>query len=87
MTPDQPWLWWPWGGIWIFPMLLCLAMFLLLFLFSGRWGCRSPWRSVGGHQARYGDSESASEILNQRYARGEITKEALDQMKKDIAVQ
>jgi putative membrane protein len=31
------------------------------------------------------ESESALEILRKRYAKGEITKEEFDRMKKDIA--
>ncbi len=37
-----------------------------------------------GHYSAYGEKENAVEILRQRYARGEISKEQYEQMKKDI---
>ena len=36
------------------------------------------------HYNSYGDMENAMEILRQRYARGEISKEQYEQIKKDI---
>ena len=84
MNPDHPWMWWPWGGIWIFPIVMFVIMLIFLFLFSGRWGYRPPWWGPGGHHNESGDSETALEILKKRYAKGEITKEEFDRMKKDI---
>ncbi len=83
MSPEHPWMWWPWGGMWIFPMVMCVIM-LIFFLFSGRRGYRPPWWGPGGHHHESGDSETALEILKKRYAKGEITKEEFDRMKKDI---
>ncbi len=83
MTPDQPWMW-PWGGMWIYPMIMCVVMIIFLFVFLGRWGCRPPWWGPSGHHRESGDSETALEILKKRYAKGEITKEEFEQMKKDI---
>jgi len=87
MNPDHPWMWWPWGGIWIFPIVMFVIMLIFLFLFSGRWGYRPPWWGPGGHHNASGDSETALEILKKRYAKGEITKEEFDRMKKDILSQ
>lgn len=80
MTPDQPWMW-HWGGMWIFPMIMFVIMIILMFMFVGRWDCRPPrWGS--GRQD--GESETALEILKKRYAKGEVTKEEFEQMKKDL---
>ncbi len=84
MNPEHPWMWWPWGGMWIFPIVMVVVMLIFLFVFSRRWGCGPPWRSPGGHHGESGDSETALEILKKRYAKGEITKEEFDRMKKDI---
>ena len=82
MNPEHPWMWWPWAGMWIFPIVMFVIMLIFFSLFSGRRGCRPPW--WGGHHRESGDSESALEVLKKRYARGEITKQEFDQMKKDI---
>jgi uncharacterized membrane protein len=87
-------MFWHWGlfGHWlpflgIFGFLFRLAFFAAIIAVAvvalrrssrGRWG--------GGHA--HGDffrTDSAADILKQRYARGEITKEELDQKLKDIS--
>jgi len=84
MNPGHPWMWWPWGGMWIFPMVMFVIMLIFFFLFSGRWGCRPPWWGSGGPHKESGDSDTALEILKKRYVKGEITKEEFDRIKKDI---
>ena len=83
MTPDQPWMW-HWGGMWIFPMIMFVVMIIFIFLIFGSGGWRPPWWGPGGHNRQGGETESALEILKKRYAKGEITKEEFEQMKKDI---
>jgi len=82
-----------WGFWWLFPlfMLFCL---LFVFIFLARtigmagthhWG---PWRHMtGGHWSggSWGDlTASALQILNERYARGEIQKPEYDEKKATI---
>ena len=85
MTPDQPWMWHG-GGMWIFPMFMFVVMIIFFFVFfgRGRGGCRPPWWGPGGYHREDGETDSALEILKKRYAKGEITKEEFEQMKKDI---
>ncbi len=81
------------SGIWIiFPIIGIACMFLFMFLMMGRGGFRPPWQGSGrydrGSRDRYDsggrESETALEILEKRYAKGEITKEEFDQMKNDL---
>ncbi|MCH7519458.1 MAG: SHOCT domain-containing protein [Candidatus Dadabacteria bacterium] len=71
--------------MWIFPMIMFAVIIIVVFLFAGRrWGCWFPWSGPGWYRGEGGKSESALEILKKRYAKGEITKDELEQMKKDI---
>lgn len=73
------------GGMWIFPGLICIIMMVVCYFVFVRGGIRPPWSSGDrGNQGGSADSESALEILEKRYARGEITQEELEQMKKNI---
>ena len=73
-----------WGGWWMFPMAMPVVMLVILivvlYLFFGRGGLRPRWRD------RYPgrESESVMDILKKRYAKGEITKDEFEQMKKDL---
>jgi len=56
---------------------LILAVFALIRGLSGH-GC---WHNLDGHK---GKENSALNILKERYAKGEISKEEFDKMKKDL---
>ena len=74
MWPHGPWEWFP--LMWIFPLTFLVVM--LVFLFRG-----TRWPMCGGRGMR--DKEgSAREILDRRYARGEITQEEYQRMRKDL---
>ena len=65
----------PW--MWIFPLTFLIVM--LIFVFRGG----SGWPMCGGHRT-HGREESTREILERRFARGEISREEYQQMKKDL---
>ena len=69
------WFFWPIGFIFFFLFIFFIGR--LLFWGWGGWG----WRRRYWYGYGYGD---AHEILRQRYARGEITKEQFDQMMRDL---
>jgi putative membrane protein len=62
--------------MWIFPLIFLVV--LVLFLFRG-----AGWPMCGGHR-RQGREETAREILDRRYARGEISREEHQRMRKDL---
>ncbi len=81
--------------MWIFPIIGIIVMLFIVFMIFGRGGFMGGC-GRNGHDRHYHDddrhytkdssrSESAVDILNKRYAKGEITKEEFERMKKDIA--
>jgi putative membrane protein len=74
MYPYSDHMWW--GGMWIFPSLFFIIL-ILVPLFLWQRGCPFTKPKEG--------SESPQEILKKRYAKGEITKDQFEQIKKDIA--
>ena len=71
------------GGMWLMP-LVCLAgviLFAVILFFVFRGGC-CGW--TAGPQRLQGSGEDVLDILKKRYAKGEITKEQFEQMRKDI---
>jgi putative membrane protein len=59
-------------------------MLVVVYLIFGRGNYSPPWRDSNRYSSEAKDSESALEILKKRYAKGEITKEEFDKMKKDV---
>jgi putative membrane protein len=82
------------NGMWIFPMIGCCVM--MFFCIAMMFFCRRGFgRSNFGHpfyrqrncskfpkDDNY--SETAIEVLNRRYANGDISKEEYERIKKDI---
>jgi putative membrane protein len=78
------------GGWMGFPMLFMIPIMLIVLVVIGY----AIWRGFGwgggccgghyGHYASDEERETAMEILRRRYARGEITQEQFERMKKDI---
>ncbi len=77
----QEYFWW--GPMWFFPMVMPIVMvvvlILCLYFICGRGGGRPFGEPQTGR-----DGDSALDILKKRYARGELTKEEFEQIKKDI---
>ena len=88
-----PWPGWhgPWSGFWwvcplmfLFLVVICVAVF---FAFRGRgrhWG--PPWRWPGEfpEPRQESERETALDILNKRYARGEIDRQEYSEIKAAI---
>ncbi|MGH9917957.1 MAG: SHOCT domain-containing protein [Nitrososphaerales archaeon] len=76
-APSQSYGWWPWApfGWFFFIPLIFVGFFLLRFFWWGWWG-QSGW---------YYGEDSAMRVLRERFARGELTKEQFEQMRKDLS--
>ncbi len=77
-TTSYFWNWAPWNLLW---NLIGLFIFLWVLFFLFRVFVR-PWRWHRNWD--FWERDSAEEILRQRYARGEITKDQFDKMMDDI---
>jgi putative membrane protein len=66
-----------WGGMWMFPSLIFILALILVPLYL--------WQRGGSCQSSEDKSETPLDILKKRYAKGEITKDQFEQMKKDIS--
>jgi putative membrane protein len=74
MYPDHMW----WGGMWMmFPSLLFFIILILVPLFFWQRGCHFKTPKE--------ESETPLEILKKRYAKGEISKDEFEQIRKDIS--
>lgn len=67
-----------WGWLWMIFTLFFLAGIVLLIIFLIRY--------IQGSEKKHlpPSSEEPLEIIKRRYAKGEITKEQFEQMKKDL---
>ena len=73
------------GGWWIIPMFICILMMLFAFIFFLRSGFRPPWMQGSDRDNNKStELESPLDLLKRRYAKGEISKEEFEQMKKDL---
>lgn len=101
IPPHQhPYPWTQWHGMqghtywWIIPLIFFIMMFVFCILFFRRGGMCWRWgeRMMNPNEFKEAmnkymgeSSESAIEILNKRYAKGEIDKQEYEEKKTDIS--
>ena len=81
--PSGPWEMmhhWGWGGMWLMPLfgMAWFALMIVVIVLLVRW-------LGGGNGGRGVSARTARDILDERYARGEIDREEYVQRKNDIA--
>ena len=64
----------------LMPFIFIIIMAIVLYFMFTRGVCRLPWWDR--YQGK--ESETALDILKKRYARGELTKEEYERIKKDL---
>jgi putative membrane protein len=72
-------------GWWIIPMVFCMIM--MFFMFTGRRRGFGPWfmqNDTDNSKPINTTVESALDILNKRYAKGEISSSEYEAMKKNL---
>jgi len=78
MDPTQ---WWGhgFGFMWLIPLLFFVVIIMCM---RGMFGRGSP--GCGSHRDNATHQENAREILDKRFAKGEITKSEYEEMKKTL---
>ncbi len=74
------------GFWWIFPIIMIIMMVLCFFMMRGHKGsmmCGPSFGRSGSHGERA--SDRSLDILNRKYAEGEINKQEYEEKKEDIA--
>lgn len=59
-------------------------LFWLIVVVAVVWGIRGTWRGPSGKGGATGDRKSPMEILEERYARGEIDQEEFERRRNDL---
>jgi len=70
------------GFWWIIPLFIFIMIIACIFMMRGC-SCMSGWRYSGKGSRRF-STDSAEEILNKRYALGEIDEKKYEEMKNKI---
>ena len=77
---------WGFGWWWLIPIAMMVMCALCFFMMRRRTGCMmcGPFSRISDDSSSTGGSESVRDILDKRYARGEIGKTEYEQNKRDI---
>ena len=88
----------PWrffgGWMWIFPLIMLCILVVVAIILVRRYGglqnalnaifSKMPMQSAPGAASNEQQSETALDILKKRYAKGDITQEQFEEMKKNL---
>ncbi len=76
-------MWWSWNGGWAVGMIVMMVLLVGGAIALIVWLAARRTTSEGGRRADGGDTPL--EIARRRYAKGEITKDEYDRLKKDLS--
>ncbi len=79
----MPGMWWNWNGGWAIGMIIMMVVLVGGVVALVVWLASHSARTEGGRRAD--DQDTPLEIARRRYARGEITKDEFDRLKKDLS--
>ena len=80
------------GNLWCdgmsgFPMITFFIILAVVFVMVGWWYFGGPWRRYpGAYDHKERETETPLEIVERRYAKGEISKQEFEQIKKDLSL-
>jgi len=70
-----------------FPMITFFIILVTVFVMVGWWCFGGPWRRYpGAYDHKNRETETPLEIVERRYAKGEISKQEFEQIKKDLSL-
>ena len=73
-----------WIGMWLYPVLMIGIVFLVIYLIFGRKTDKVTRNGLDHFPGTSTHSETALDLLKKRYAKGEITEEEFELVKKGL---
>jgi putative membrane protein len=81
MWTDHFWM----GSMWMLPSIMFVVVLFIIFTLIIRRGGRYTGDNYQNYHSNSGNDDKALDILKKRYAKGDITKEEYEEVKKTIS--
>jgi putative membrane protein len=73
-----------WSGMWVFPVMMMVMAALVIYLIFRQGRFRRLWEDPRGHWSETGGLEIRLETVKRRYAKGEISREKREDIKRKL---